>query len=214
MLFKIKLSNQDKIVAALVTFSFVLLAARILYSQQIIYGFYVWNTILALVPHWCSNQIAKATTKTKRNVLMLLWLLFLPNAPYLLTDVLHLANRHPVPFWFDVLLVIQFAFLGMFLGFLAIRNVEQFLQQSYSHKTTRIIINFSFILCGYGIYLGRFIRLNSWDFIAQPFALIKVSVDRVANPIDHLRTWGFTLIVTFMLMLFYYTLNNFKEQVN
>jgi uncharacterized membrane protein len=211
MTLRLKLNQQDKIVLALLVFSFALLAARMLYSQQIMYGFYAWNTILALVPYWCSQQVSKASTKIKRNVLLMLWLLFLPNAPYLLTDVLHLENRYPIPFWFDVLLVIQFAFLGMFVGFLAIKNVEHFLQQSYSHKATRIITNASFLLCAYGIYLGRFIRFNSWDFVANPFALIEVSVERIINPMDHLKTWSFTLIVAFMLMLFYYTVKSFKQ---
>ncbi len=214
MILKIKYTTQNKFVFALIAFGFCLLAARMLYSQQIMYGFYIWNTILAIIPFCCSNQIIKTNSKAKRNALLLIWLLFLPNAPYLLTDVLHLTERKPIPFWFDVLLVIQFAFVGILLGFLAIRNVEHFLQQHYSHKTTRILVNASFILCAYGIYLGRFVRLNSWDFFTKPLALLQISYDRVANPITHLRTWSFTIIVAFMLMLFYYTLKSFRQSVD
>lgn len=214
MSLKIKLNSQDKIVIALLVFSFCLLAARMLYSKQIMYGFYVWNTFLAMVPYWCSQQIVKAAKKANQNLFILLWLLFLPNAPYLITDVLHLTERQPIPFWFDVLLVIQFAFLGMLIGFLAIRNVEHYLQQHFTHNTTRILINGSFILCAYGIYLGRFSRFNSWDLVTKPFDLIQVSADRIINPTEHLRTWGFTIIIAFMLMLFYYTIKSFRAQTN
>lgn len=61
------------------------------------------------------------------------------------------------------------------------------------------------------MYLGRFICFNSWDFFTQPFAILEFSLSRILHPAEHIRTWVFTLIVSFMLMLFYYTLNSTKQ---
>jgi uncharacterized membrane protein len=114
---------------------------------------------------------------------ILLWLLFFPNAPYILTDLLHLAHPRPdVPLWFDMLLIIWFAWTGLLLGL-----VSLFLMHGIVIREFGRVIGWGFVLAvgilsGLGVYIGRFLRWNSWDLLLQPLVRISDLMYYAAHP--------------------------------
>ena len=99
-----------------------------------------------------------------------LWLLFLPNAPYLLTDLIHLGSRDDAPLWFDLVLFSAFAWTGAFLGFLSIYLMQVVVRRTHGALLGWALVGGSLLASGFGIYLGRSLRWNSWDFVTSPGA--------------------------------------------
>ena len=209
-----KLSNIEKMLIASVAFTLLLLAVRIVVTQQLMYVFYIWNLFLATIPLLLSRRLKRQQAlNAKSYFLLAVWLLFFPNAPYIITDIFHYENRPPLPMWFDLLLVINAAWCGIMLGLVSLLQVENFLAKYLKPIWVNCCITGSLLLCGYGIYIGRFLRFNSWDIITNPVALFTTSVQRIVNPFDYKSTWGFTLLFGISLCLFYYTLKAFNKYV-
>src|SRR4051794_33418435 len=111
---KLQVSNISKMLLLSVGFTMLMLAVRMAYSSTLEYSFYGWNTFLAAIPYLISTQLLRLRKIHVTAVVMLcVWLLFFPNAPYIITDLLHYEERPPVPFWYDILLVISAAWNGL-----------------------------------------------------------------------------------------------------
>lgn len=207
-----KLSNIEKMLTASVAFTLLLLAVRIVVTQQLMYVFYIWNLFLATIPLLLSRRLQRQQALNVKSYLLLtVWLLFFPNAPYIITDIFHYESRPPLPMWFDLLLVINAAWCGIMLGLVSLLQVEQFLAKNLRPFWVNCCITGSLLLCSYGIYIGRFLRFNSWDIVTNPVALFSTSLQRVFNPFDYKSTWGFTLLFGISLSLFYYTIKAFNK---
>ena len=205
-----KCSSIERMLLLSVSFTIVLLVARMLYSGTYIYMFYVWNIWLAIIPVLASRQLTKYNGATASPwLLLLVWLLFLPNAPYLVTDVFHFIPRKPVPVWFDLLLVISGAWNGLMLGIVSLVQVETFLLKHLRESTVRIVIAGCILLCAFGVYLGRYLRLNSWDVVANPYPLAFSIGHRVVHPFAHVSTWAFTFLFAALLWIAYSTIRQF-----
>jgi uncharacterized membrane protein len=203
----IRVSNMSKILLLSVSFTMVMLAVRIVYSSSWEYRFYGWNTFLAAIPYLLSTQLLKLR---KLNFIALVtlavWLLFLPNAPYIITDLLHYEERPPVPFWYDILLVISAAWNGLILGLVSLMNVEHYLLRHLKKAWVNLIVCVCLFLCGYGIFIGRFLRFNSWDMATDPGTLMYTSAKHVLLPQRYSKLWVFTLLFAVLLGIIYYTL--------
>jgi len=199
--------NSDKKILLPAVFTLCLLSARIIITGELVYIFLAWNLFLAWIPFALSLQLDKNynTSGWKKAAIFFLWLLFLPNAPYIITDFLHLKQRAPVPYWFDVLLLFSAAFNGLLFGFLSLQKVEIFLSSKFGIRKATIIILFSFFLSAFGIYIGRFLRWNSWDILTNPGELADDILNIVTNPFGHFKTWAVTLLFGSFLSLIYYS---------
>ncbi|HJU46036.1 MAG TPA: DUF1361 domain-containing protein, partial [Chitinophagaceae bacterium] len=183
----------------------------IVYTRELTYGFYIWNTFLAVMPVFFSRQLIGLNKfSLKAALLIVCWLAFFPNAPYIITDLFHYTEKPPVPKWFDLLLVTSAAWNGLILGIISLMQVEQFLTRLLHQLWVKVIIITSFGLCGYGIYIGRFLRFNSWDVITNPGDLMYVSAHHILQPHEHTRTWGFTLLFAIMFGIIYFTLKQLR----
>lgn len=127
------------------------------------------------------------------------WLLFLPNAPYLLSDLVHLRSRPTVPIWFDAALLGGIGALGLAIGVRSLLDVTQALERWLGRWTAAVVRNVVPVLCGYGIWLGRFERWNSWDLVLRPEAVLAEVLPTFLRPHDHPRTWAVT--VTFAVVV-------------
>lgn len=206
-----KLSPTERMLLASLAFTVVLLAIRVAVSHQTVFLFYVWNLFLAAIPVTVSRKLGKQTKMGVQSWLLLsCWLLFFPNAPYILTDLFHLEKRPPMPLWFDLLLMINAAWTSLMLGLESLRQVEQFLSKHLKPIWVNAWISFNLLLCGYGIYLGRFLRFNSWDIVTAPYSLLSATFHQVVNPYQNKATWVFTLLFGTSLILFYYTIKAFN----
>ena len=165
----------------------VLFLARDWRTGVMRFRFLPWNLFLAWVPFLCALAIRKVGERPHAWPLTLplgvVWLLFLPNAPYLLTDLVHLGTVREAPFWFDVLLFASFAVNGLLLGFAALALVQQTVSLRVGRGWGWMLALGSLSLCGYGIYLGRFLRWNSWDALDSPGLLVR-QVSTLTDPLS------------------------------
>jgi uncharacterized membrane protein len=183
----------------------LLLLLRYTVCGKFYYGFLLWNLLLAYIPyrisHYLSISFGQKRTFEKvwpTSVIWFLgfaaWLLFFPNAPYIITDFLHLAARHGIPIWYDAALLFAAASTGLWIGYLSLWQMEKLWRQKVRFVPAPLFVAAVLLLCGFGIYLGRFLRFNSWDVLTHPFGLLQVIVSRLLMPWQHGRTWGTTVV--------------------
>jgi len=111
--------------SALLAWCAALLALRSAYARNGTFLFLLWNLFLAAIPFVAAEGFARARWATARWPAFVVWLLFLPNAPYIVTDFIHLKARPPVPLWYDVLLLISCAGTGLLLGYGSVMVVQR-----------------------------------------------------------------------------------------
>lgn len=202
-----KLNETNKLILVSLSFTLSLLFVRAFYTGNSTYFFYPWNLFLAVVPLFFSNLLKKQKAINYKAILYFgVWLLFLPNAPYLVTDIFHYTERPPVPVWFDLMLVVSGAWNGILLCMLSLFGVERFLKKLCSPKHAELIMFLLLIPCGYGIYIGRFLRFNSWDVVTAPVGLLKTSTHHLHHPFQSLHVWLFTFLFAAFLGIIYFTI--------
>lgn len=180
---------------------------RIYYSSFSTFRFLIWNLFLAWIPYLISLAVVAYAPKMKNKILIALmifaWLLFFPNAPYIFTDLFHLRPRGTVPFWYDMILIISFAVNGWFLGLVSLINIQEYIRKSWSLAKSWVVAISALFLASFGIYLGRFLRWNSWDLLLHPLDLLKDILDRMIDPISHPLTFAVTFLFFIFLSLNY-----------
>jgi uncharacterized membrane protein len=142
----------------------------------------------------------------------LLWLLFFPNAPYLVTDLIHLRGYPPVPLWYDIGMLISFAWAGCFLAVASLYIMHQIIRDFAGRAMSWLIVMGMIGLCGLGIYMGRFLRWNSWDVFLYPTEVLSDIAHRLAHPFSNLQTYGVTLMFAAFLFVCYWTFISLKQR--
>lgn len=183
--------------------STALILVRIMWSESPFYGFMIWNLFLAWIPLIAAYCAVRQKQLWKQAILLVIWLVFFPNAPYVVTDFIHLYSREPIPLWYDLAHLSLFSWLGAWLGFLSLFIVQEWLKERLKVWQSWVIVEVVLFLSGYGIYLGRYLRWNSWDILANPSGLFSDTIMRLAYPTEHLTTWGVTIVFGMVLSVFY-----------
>lgn len=154
----------------------MILAARIAISRHLRHLYLPWNLALAWMPllfalafRWSANRPWRAPWN--RWLPFALWLFFLPNAPYLLTDLVHLPEKSYRHYWADLMLILHFAITGLVLGALSLHIVHSEIERRFGWLRGWCFALAVCGLCGAGVYIGRFLRWNSWDILLQPISL-------------------------------------------
>ena len=184
---------------------------RYCYTGSPVYFFLLWNLFLAFIPYGisqytlqrCSVPLTKPFQLWKVGLLFTLWLLFFPNAPYVITDLIHLSERHGVPKWYDVSLLFCAGTTGLWIGFISLLQMEAVWRQKMPAIHINFFVGCTLLLSGFGIYLGRVLRFNSWDVVANPLSLSSAIGHRVLLPWQYLQTWGITLLFAALLWIGY-----------
>lgn len=211
---KLRLTPTQKLVSVSVGFTLALLLVRGAYTESLTYFFYPWNLFLAMVPLFFSGLLLKQKKLNYKSILLLgIWLLFLPNAPYLVTDIFHFFERPPVPTWFDLMLVVSGAWNGILLCMLSLFRVERFLKRVYQPGFINVLMFLLLIPCGYGIYIGRYLRYNSWDLFTDPIGIIKTSTHHIHHPFQSLNVWLFTFVFAMFLGIVYFTIKKLPRLI-
>lgn len=171
------------------------------------YGFLAWNLVLAAVPAFASTMLGRGHRRSEpRAGLWLwaaLWLAFLPNAPYIVTDFVHFKYRPPVPLWFDIALMVSAAGTGLLLGYASTAEVQRVVSERRGSAMGWAVACGALLLSGFGIYLGRFLRWNSWDVVTSPDRLFGALAARAGDHSLPARTIAVTLIYGVGVMLGY-----------
>jgi len=184
-------------------FSLALVLVRILYSGRFTYIFLNWNLFLAWLPLLFA---VLAVRWQKRPFLAMamafLWLLFLPNAPYLVTDLIHLEARAPVPLWYDMILLLDFALLGLFLGFISLRLVHGLVSGRFGSAAGWIFVLAVLGISGLGVFIGRFLRWNSWDLFLRPLPLLTDVLSQLTEPRTVVISGLLAILMLFAYIIF------------
>lgn len=195
------------------TFCISVLIVRMVYTGSITYRFMAINLILAWIPYLISRVIA-GTLKENNIILKIslifLWLLFFPNAVYMTTDILHLYEYPSVPLWYDLIMLLAFAWCGLLLGLHSLKHVNQRLFVDRNNFMSMLFCFSIFFLAGIGIYLGRYLRWNSWDLIIDPYRLIYEFADLMKNEFQLANMLSLALLFAIFLSILYFRAYNFK----
>lgn len=201
------ISNKLTILIISSAFSFVLVIFRIYYSSSLRFVFLNWNLLLAWIPYLISIAAVANEMKNRKfyktGMLISLWLLFFPNALYIFTDLFHLKQSNNMPLWYDLILIFSFTWNGFLLGFLSLHNIHSILSKRTNNKFGWIIITAFMTLSSFGVYLGRYLRWNSWDILFNFSNVISDISDRIFYPFAHMRSTGITIVFTAFMMMIY-----------
>ena len=186
-------------------FTMFLIGFRIIYTGNLAFAFIAWNTFLAIVPLYFSEKL-KDSSKRASYAFVAIWLLFFPNALYIITDLFHLRHRELIPVWYDLVILFSAALNGLIAGFISLHNVEKWLKEKLHIRRTHLFIVPLMLLSAYGIYLGRYERWNSWDIVAQPFGLFSEMAHHIFHPFRNKECWLLTIIFgSWMYLLYSYS---------
>ncbi len=199
--------NETIFMGILCLLSFGMAVFRFLYTETLTFLFLNWNLFLAGIP-WALSSLLLLKPEIQQNnravwLLLAAWLLFFPNAPYILTDLFHLCFKSGAPIWFDLVLILSFAWTGLLFGFLSLWDIERILEKRVRSAWVPAISVGLLFLGSFGIYVGRYLGWNSWDIIREPVDVAYDIGGRLVNPFQHPRAWGMTLFMGVFLNMVY-----------
>ena len=206
----------QRILLAFVMFIGVLILIRSMYSQNLNFLFLAWNLFLAWIPYAISTLFKRIVheQKWKQAVIFFSWFIFFPNALYLVTDLIHLDMESNIPKWFDAVLLFSTSVLGLLMAFISLFRVERYLVLLFERKLAGKIVLLILFFGSFGVYLGRFLRWNSWDLIRNPVGLVTDMIDRFLFPLAYLHTWGITLILSILFYLIYQSIKKLPSYLS
>ncbi len=200
--------NIPKQIVILLLLPLILIIARVVVFGSFSLIYISWNIFLATLPFIISSLLLSQAKKNNLSktlfiIVGIFWLLLLPNAPYIVTDLIHIGVVRSVPAFYDSILLFSSAWVGMILGMNSIFHIEQIFRMSYSKTVTNIIIAIIIFFTSFGVYLGRFLRFNSWDIFLNHLSVLKGILKTLSNTTNPLGIY-FYLPLFFFFMYFSY----------
>lgn len=175
---------------------------RVKLTTSIYLMFLIWNLFLAVIPFLLTSYLKTRKlfeNKFKNGLILSIWLLFLPNSFYIITDFVHLSLSNSYTFWYDLLLISSYSTLGFLLGIISLQDFENLLSDKLNASICSFLVFGISILSGFGIYLGRILRYNSWDILKNPIALFTDLVEIFIT----MKSIGFSILFgTFIYFIF------------
>ena len=191
-------------------FGVALVGARMLATMHDTYSFLVWNLFLAWLPFLFALALYDGYRRHASPVLLAAlgaaWLLFFPNAPYIVTDFVHLAPRGGIPLWYDALTIATAAFVGVLLGCASLFLVHSVVRRAAGERAGWVAVAVAIVLASAGIYLGRFQHLNSWDVLVDPHAILDPVRFRLTHPLGNRKLLEVMTLFSAFLSLAYLSL--------
>ena len=198
-------------------FSVAMSFTRVVYTRELLFLSLIWNLFLGLVPFAVSRFLTHhpnwIDNKLKFGFAFIVWLLFIPNSFYIITDLFHLEERPGIPLWFDLALIFSFAWNGLLLGILSLRQMEKIMQTKWNWTEAFFIYP---IMClnAFGVYLGRYLRYNSWDVVSNPLGLAEDIFYLMIHPIRYRFDWSMILCYAVFMSLLYLTIKKLSKEIH
>jgi uncharacterized membrane protein len=193
----------------------LLVAARIAYSDSGRYSNLIWNLLLAWIP-FVLAYLAHALSWKKLllyfvlPITAFLWLIFFPNAPYILTDLQHLVKEtSSAPLWYDVIVLVWFSWTGLLLGLVSLYLMHDIVQRTLGRLPGWAFVFIVSVMSSFGVYLGRFVRFNSWDLLGDPKEIVVTILGLAIDP--SMRLVAFTILFAVFYLFVYLTLYSFAH---
>lgn len=208
----------EQLIVTFIFFSSFLLGVRIFYTGTITFITLEWNLFLAFIPYFITQWLGKRPSllrnKWKFVSIFFTWLVFIPNSFYILTDLFHLQENNNAPLWFDLMLILSFAWNGLLAGILSVRQMEKITQVLWKNKHELLFLYPVMLLNALGIYIGRYLRYNSWDIITNPFDLVMDIFDMMFHPLNYINEWSMIFFYSIFILLMYQTVKRVSKFVN
>jgi len=188
-----------------------LVAARVAYSETGYHIDLIWNLFLAWIP-FILSYVAHSISWRQIwlylviPIIAVLWLIFFPNAPYMLTDLQDLARRAAgAPLWYDVIIVVWCSWTAMLLGVVSLYLMQDIVQRTFGRTVGWSFVFAISALSSFGIYVGRFVRLNSWDILQDPAETAMEILGIIIDPSRRLAAFlvSYTVFFLFVYLLLY-----------
>lgn len=202
-------TEAERILILSIIFGLVLIFCRVVYTGQILFLSLIWNLFLAYIPYGITRFLIRKQHlmehKWKLAIISFIWLLFIPNSFYIITDLFHLKARPGIPLWFDLALIFSFAWNGLLLGILSMRQMEKTWQLRWGWSELLFIYP---VMClnALGIYIGRYLRYNSWDVVSDPLDLSEDILYLIVHPIRNRFDWSMIFCFSIFMTLLYLTI--------
>lgn len=209
-IFKIKIPKQ---IGSLLFLAVVLNILRIFLFNNTSFVYISWNIFLAAISFCISSLLILYTNKDDLIkpffiIGFILWFLFLPNAPYVITDFIHLGQSHSVPVMYDIFLLFSSAWVSLLMGLYSLSHMEKIFLLKFSKKVTNAIILVIILFASFGIYLGRFLRFNSWDIFTSHDSLI-LSIGKIFSGLNNYENvYTYTLLFFAFIYVSYISFKN------
>lgn len=194
-----------------------LVIARIAYSDTTRHTGLIWNLFLAWIP-FILAYVAHAISWRRSWMYLIIfgiafiWFLFFPNAPYMLTDLQDLARENVgAPLWYDVIIIVWFSWTATLLGIISLYLMQDIIFRTLGKWAGWIFVFVISALSSFGMYIGRFIRLNSWDILQNPAETAIEILGLVIDP--SMRLAAFTVLYTFFFLFIFVLLYSFSHML-
>lgn len=202
------------LIALLLTASIVasgLAVVRGIYTDRWAF-FLVWNLFLAWIPLGIAFTLRLWKTPPMLALLPFgsLWLLFFPNAPYILTDLVHFRWSNQL-IWLDLSMFLSFALAGLFVGYTSLAWMHVVVRQKFGEWLGWLFVIAALGASGFGVYIGRFLRFNSWDIVTNPTGLASDIFHQLFSPATYLHTWSLSLTFAFLIGFCYLAITLLQE---
>jgi uncharacterized membrane protein len=181
-----------------------LVAFRVFYTRSLLHVPLLWNLALAWIPVVLALFVYDRAERNRGRSVVLavgLWLLFFPNAPYIVTDFVHLRGRTGLAFWYDLVLIGTVATTGLLLGCVSLYLVHAVVRRAGGPAFGWAFVAAALSLGSLGVYLGRVWRWNSWDAVVRPWSVVQRLAVAAATPDP--RSVGLMLAFTVFLAAAY-----------
>jgi len=196
----------------------LLVVARVAYTDSTRHSGLIWNLFLAWIPFilaYFAHAISwrKVTLYIVIPIIAFLWLIFFPNAPYMLTDLQDLARAGGVgaPLWYDVIIVVWCSWTGTLLGIISLYLMQDIIFRTISRWVGWIFVFVISAASSFGMYIGRFVRLNSWDILQNPSETAMDILGLVIDP--SMRLAAFTILYTVFFLFIFLLLYSFSHML-
>jgi len=204
-----------KSISYFVVLALVLNIIRIYLFDTTSFVYMFWNIFLAFIPFIISSVLIIYTDKDNFFkpffiIGFILWFLFLPNAPYVVTDLIHLGRIRSVPVMYDAFLLFSSAAASLLMGMYSLFYMEKIFLLKFSKKITSIVIFAIILFASFGMYLGRFLRFNSWDLFISHSFLFSSIWNIFINPIHNINAYAYTLLFFFFIYISFVSFKNIK----
>lgn len=198
-------------------FSICLSIIRVILTSQLMFAWLQWNLFLAFIPYAITRALIRKPqwieSRWKFAIAFLCWLAFIPNSFYIITDLVHLDERLPVPLWYDLALILSFVWNGLLLGALSVRQMEKIVVVKYRIPNEWWFSVPMMCLNAFGVYIGRYLRYNSWDLLSNPFGLFSDVAYLMMHPLRHRIDWGMIVCYALFMLLMYNSLKRVSKML-
>jgi uncharacterized membrane protein len=211
-------SEIERLLILSTLFSLLLLFIRIAATERLVFLFLPWNLFLAFIPYaivkWLMTKPGWIENRIRFILIFCIWLLFIPNSFYIITDLYHLELSKDSPRWFDLTLIFSFAWVGMLLGILAVNKMETIFRVFLNKRNIILFIYPVMWLIAWGIYIGRYLRFNSWDVITNPFSLFSDIIEMFSDPLKYTYAWGMIFCFSVFITLVYLSIKKISFSIS